>query len=186
MWITRAVTLLSCLFLLNGCAGLFVAGAATTVDVATDTRTTQEIWDDNNIEFEIAGISNKPPFRGHSRIHANSFSGTVLLIGQADSEQLSEDIEKNVRALKGVKKIHNQLRIKQPISFGQISKDSWITTKVKSSLLTDSELNGINIKVITEDGEVFLIGKVTSKQADIASEIARNISGVKQVIKAFY
>lgn len=186
MWFARLIALLICTCSLNGCAGLFVAGAATTVDVVTDTRSTKDILDDNNIEFEIAGISNKPPFREHSRIHANSFNGTVLLIGQANSEQLSEEIEKNVRTIKGVQKVHNQLRIKQPISFGQISKDSWITTKVKSSLLTDSELNGINIKVITEDGEVFLIGRVTPKQGDIASEIARNISGVKQVIKAFY
>ena len=62
MWFARLIALLICTCSLNGCAGLFVAGAATTVDVVTDTRSTKDILDDNNIEFEIAGISNKPPF----------------------------------------------------------------------------------------------------------------------------
>lgn len=60
-----------------------------------------------------------------------------------------------------------------------------ITTKVKSALLTDSELNGVKVKVITEDSEVFLFGYVTAEQANRATDIARNISGVKQVIKGF-
>ncbi|NVD07417.1 BON domain-containing protein [Vibrio sp. JPW-9-11-11] len=171
---------------LTGCAGLLVAGAATTANIVIDPRSTQEIWNDNNIEFEVAGISNKAPFRGNARITASSYDGTVVLMGQANSEKLKHKFENQARDIQGVKTIHNQLRVKAPLSVGEISHDSWITTKVKSALLADSELSGVKIKVITEDKEVFLLGYVSQQHADMATEIARNISGVKQVIRAFY
>lgn len=176
------------IFLLSttGCAGLFVAGAATTASIVIDPRSTQEIWNDNNIEFEVAGIGNKAPFRGNARITASSYNGTVVLMGQANTESLKRDFESQARKIKGVKNIHNQLRVKDPISMGEISHDSWITTKVKSALLANSELNGVKIKVITEDKEVFLLGYVSQQHADIATDIARNTSGVKQVIRAFH
>ncbi len=171
--------------ILSGCAGLFVAGAATTASIVIDPRTTQEIWNDNNIEFEIAGIGNKAPFKSNARVSASSHTGTVVLMGQANTEQLSRELQSRVRDVKGVKEVHNQIRIKQPLSLGEVSNDSWITTKVKSSLLANAELNGVKIKVITEDKEVFLLGYVSQEHADIAVEVARNISGVKQVIRAF-
>lgn len=176
------------LFILTttGCAGLFVAGAATTASIVIDPRTTQEIWNDNNIEFEVAGIGNKSPFRGNARITASSYNGTVVLMGQANTDSLKRDIESQTRKLKGVKEVHNQLRVKAPLSMGEISHDSWITTKVKSALLANSELNGVKVKVITEDKEVFLLGYVSDQHAEIATDVARNISGVKQVVRAFH
>lgn len=180
--------LLLSLFILSttGCAGLFVAGAATTASIVIDPRTTQEIWNDNNIEFEVAGIGNKAPFRGNARVTASSYDGTVVLVGQANTEALKRDLESQTRKIKGVKNVHNQLRVKQPLSMGEISHDSWITTKVKSALLANSDLSGVKIKVITEDREVFLLGYVSQQHADIATDVARNISGVKQVVRAFH
>lgn len=184
---TRIRTLLitALVLSLTGCAGLFVAGAATTANLVIDPRTTQEIWNDNNIEFEITGLGNKAPFRGDARITASAYNGTVVLLGQATTEQLSHQFEERARKVKGVKTIHNQLKIKPPLSVGQISNDSWITTKVKSALLANSELNGVKIKVITEDKEVYLLGYVSQQHAELATDIARNTSGVKQVIRAF-
>ncbi|EEX93200.1 hypothetical protein VIOR3934_02428 [Vibrio orientalis CIP 102891 = ATCC 33934] len=176
------------LFILSttGCAGLFVAGAATTASIVIDPRTTQEIWNDNNIEFEVAGIGNKAPFRGNARVTASSYDGTVILVGQANTEALKRDLESQTRKIKGVNNVHNQLRVKPPLSMGEISHDSWITTKVKSAMLANSELSGVKIKVITEDREVFLLGYVSQQHADIATDVARNISGVKQVVRAFH
>jgi osmotically-inducible protein OsmY len=165
---------------------LFVAGAATTASIVIDPRTTQEIWNDNNIEFEVAGIGNKAPFRGNARVTASSYDGTVILVGQANTEALKRDLESQTRKIKGVNNVHNQLRVKQPLSMGEISHDSWITTKVKSALLANSDLSGVKIKVITEDREVFLLGYVSQQHADIATDVARNISGVKQVVRAFH
>lgn len=181
----KALFLTLTLLATSGCAGLFVAGAATTAAIVIDTRSTQEIWQDNNIEFEVAGVTNKAPYRGKVRVIASSYKGTVVLMGQAQTQELLEQFEHQASKVKGVHEIFNQVKIKAPLSVGEISHDSWITTKVKSALLTDSALTGVKIKVITEDNEVFLLGYVSHAHADKAAEIARNISGVKRVIKAF-
>ncbi|MFH4813314.1 BON domain-containing protein [Vibrio alginolyticus] len=181
----RSLVILLTALSLSGCAGLFIAGAATTANIVTDTRTTKQIWQDNNIEFEVAAIGNKAPFKGEVRVVASSYNGTVVLMGQAPTQDLILALERRAREVSGVKVIHNQIKQKEPLTVTQISNDSWITTKVKSALLTDSELNGVKVKVITEDGDVFLFGYVTPEQGDRATEIARNISGVKQVIKGF-
>lgn len=170
---------------LSGCAGIFIAGAATTANIVTDTRTTKEIWNDNNIEFEVAAITNKQPYRGSVRVTASSYRGSLVLMGQATTDAERRSFESQAKDVPGVETIHNQIRVKEPLSVSAISKDSWITTKVKSALLANSELNGIKVKVITEDSEVFLLGLVSREHADIATEVARNISGVKQVIRAF-
>ena len=181
----RCLVILLTMFSLSGCAGLFIAGAATTANIVTDTRTTKEIWQDNNIEFEIAALGNKAPFKGQVRVVASSYNGTVVLMCQAPTQVLVNDLESKARDVEGVKNVHNQIKLKKPLSVTEISNDSWITTKVKSALLTDSGLNGVKVKVITEDSEVFLFGYVTAEQANRATDIARNISGVKQVIKGF-
>ncbi|WP_045370015.1 BON domain-containing protein [Vibrio campbellii] len=181
----RSLVILCAALSMSGCAGLFIAGAATTANIVTDTRTTKEIWQDNNIEFEVAAIGNKAPFKGKARVVASSYNGTVVLMGQAPTQDLINEFENKAREVKGVKNIHNQIKPKEPLSVTQISNDSWITTKVKSALLTDSELNGVKVKVITEDSDVFLFGYVTPAQSERATEIARNISGVKQVVKGF-
>tara|TARA_B100001057_G_scaffold500698_1_gene617237 strand:+ start:3543 stop:4148 length:606 start_codon:yes stop_codon:yes gene_type:complete len=170
---------------LSGCAGIFIAGAATTANIVTDTRTTKEIWNDNNIEFEVAAITNKQPYRGSVRVTASSYRGSVVLMGQATTDAERRSFESQAKDVPGIETIHNQIRVKEPLSVSAISKDSWITTKVKSALLANSELNGIKVKVITEDSEVFLLGLVSREHADIATEVARNISGVKKVIRAF-
>ncbi|PMH39797.1 hemolysin [Vibrio sp. 10N.286.49.B3] len=185
MTLFRSALLMIAALSLTGCAGLFIAGATTTVNLVTDPRSTQEIWQDNNIDFEIASISNDPAYRNKARVLGSTYRGSIVLMGQAETAQLSQQVEQKAREVKGVKKVHNQVRIKAPLTVSQISNDTWITTKVKSALLTKTELNGIKIKVITEDSEVFLLGYVSKEHAQIASDIARNTSGVKQVILGF-
>lgn len=151
----------------------------------TDNRTPAEIWNDNNIEFEAAALSNKPPFNGKVRVAANSFRGKVVLIGQASTQELSQEIAQRVEKVKGVNKVYNQIRIQEMIGITQMSHDSWITTKVKSALFSNADLKGAKVKVITENGEVFLFGYVTAEHANIATETARNVAGVKHVIRGF-
>ncbi|ENM5826182.1 BON domain-containing protein [Vibrio metoecus] len=179
--------LILCVLLVNltGCAGLFIAGAATTATIVTDPRSTQEIWQDNNVELEVAGLANKEPYRKDTRISAVAYRGTVVLLGQSRSDAILDQFIAQARQVKGVKELHNQVQIKAPLSVGEISNDSWITTKVKSALLTKAELNGIKVKVVTEDRVVYLFGYVSPEHADMAIEVARNIIGVKQVVKAF-
>jgi osmotically-inducible protein OsmY len=81
--------------------------------------------------------------------------------------------------------IHNQVRIAAVTSITTQSNDVWLTSKVKSTLLASGAVNGKDVKVVTENAEVFLLGLVSVKEADIVVEIVRNISGVVRVIKAF-
>lgn len=177
--------LVACLLSLQGCAGIFVAGAATTAAVVTDPRSTQEQWQDKQLELEVTGIGNKAPFPGKARVSAIAYQGKILLIGQAVDENTKSQLEQQIRSLNNVKVLHNQIRVRELLTLSNISNDSWITTKVKSALLTNKELNGIKVKVNTEDSEVFLSGYIAREHADIATDVARNISGVKQVIRAF-
>ena len=180
---------LSALFLsvvlLQGCAGLFIAGAATTASVATDNRTIKEQLSDKNLSLEATGLVNKSPFQYNMRVNAVTYNGKILLIGQAKDTQINQMFEKQIKEMKGINTVYNQIRIRPLLTFTQINNDSWITTKVKSSLLAKSELNGIKISVFTEAEEVFLVGFVTEEQGDLATEVARNIIGVKGVIKVF-
>ena len=82
--------------------------------------------------------------------------------------------------------VYDQIHIAPPISLGQVAKDTWITTKVKAKLLTSQQLVDADIKVITEDGEVFLFGYVTPEQGKNAAEIARHIEGVRRVIQGWF
>ena len=117
---------------LSGCAGIFIAGAATTANLVTDTRTTKEIWNDNNIEFEVAAITNKQPYRGNVRITASSYRGSVVLMGQATTDSERRAFENQAKDVAGVESIHNQVRVKEPLTISAISNDSWITTKAVS------------------------------------------------------
>lgn len=171
--------------LLQGCAGLFIAGAATTASVVTDNRTMKEQLTDQNLSLEVTGLANKAPFQYNMRVSAVAYNGKVLLIGQAKDANINQQFEKKIRNMDGVNTVYNQIRIRPLLTFTQINNDSWITTKVKSSLLAKSELNGIKISVFTEAQEVFLVGFVTEEQGNIATEVTRNIKGVKGVIKAF-
>ncbi|MBL4828805.1 MAG: BON domain-containing protein [Aliivibrio sp.] len=184
----KSIKLISLLFIitsLQGCAGLFIAGAATTAMVITDQRSTKLILKEKDLEFKITGITNKEPYRFNTRISANVYNGRTLLIGQAKTENLKQKLAQQVQAMDGVKVLYNKIEVREPLTFTEVNNDIWITTKVKSSLLTESELNSINIKVITENGYVYLIGFVTPEQSDIATEVARNIKGVKGVVRAF-
>ena len=181
----RKLIILCAIISLNGCAGLFIAGAATTANLMTDTRTAKDIWQDNQNELDIASIGDQAAYKDKVRVVATSYDGNVVLMGQAPTQALSHSFEQQARQIKSIKNLYNEVKLKAPITMQQRNTDSWITTKVKSALLTDRQLSTIKIKVITEDSDVFLFGYVTSEQANKAADIARNIAGVKRVIKAF-
>lgn len=150
-----------------------------------DTRSSTAEWRDTQLVIKVAGVVNKAPFQGNARLNAVSYDGNLLLIGQIKTEPLKKTLLEKIYEIKGVNKVYDQIRINAPLSLSQVSKDTWLTTKVKSALIASKKLRNVNIKVITEDSEIFLLGYLTHEQANEATNIARNISGVKQVIKGF-
>ncbi|MDD9195245.1 BON domain-containing protein [Aliivibrio sp. S3MY1] len=185
MKLVKLSALLLSAILLQGCAGLFIAGAATTASVVTDNRSMKEQLSDKNLSLEATGLVNKAPYQYNMRVNAVTYNGKILLMGQAKDAQLNQKFEQQIKNMSGINTVYNQIQIRPLLTFSQINNDSWITTKVKSTLLAKPELNGIKISVFTEAQEVFLVGFVTKEQGNIAAEVARNIKGVKEVIKAF-
>ena len=109
----------------------------------------------------------------------------VLLYGQATTEAQRQQIVQIAAATTDVKQVYNQIRIAPALTFEQVSKDSWLTTKVKTSILNIKDIEPLHIKVVTEAAEVFLIGRVTRVEGDKLAEAARYVVGVNKVIKVF-
>ena len=177
---------ISLTLLLQACAAAVVAGGASAVTSASDRRTLGSQIDDSSIVVKAKrAIEANKTLEAQAHINVNSYNGILLLTGQAPNQDLVNTASQLVQGIQGVKDVQNQIRVGNPISFTTRSRDSWITTRVKSLLVADKEISALNIKVITESGEVFLMGLVSSSEADKAVEIARHVNGVSRVIKAF-
>lgn len=182
--------ILSSAFLLQGCVTATVAGiagaTAVATKVATDPRTVGTQIDDETLEEKVLyAINQDQQLKAEARINVISYNGRILLIGQVPNEHLKNIATSLVNGVNHVIETYNELRIGSKISLAQISQDSWITTQIKSKLFISNQVKSSDVKVITENGEVFLMGNLTKQQASSAAEIARNISGVKKVIKVF-
>ena len=172
--------------MLPGCVAAVLGGAAAGTKVATDPRTMGTQVDDETLEVKVENALEKDAqIKSEARVNAVSYSARVLLIGQVPSESTKETATSLAKGVEGVTDVYNELRVGPKITIGQISKDSWITTQIKSKMLVDDRVKTTDVKVITENGEVFLLGNVTQSQADAAAEIASKISGVQKVVKVF-
>lgn len=172
---------------LQGCiTTAVVTSAAVATKVATDPRTTGTQVDDEILEEKVAyNINKDAQIKEEARINVVAYNGKVLLIGQAPSMDVVENAKNLAAGAEGVTEIYNEIRQGEKIGFGQITQDSWITTQVKSKLLVNGEVKATEVKVVTENGEVFLLGKVSQNQANAAAEVARNVGGVTKVVKVF-
>lgn len=173
------------LALLPGCAPVIVGGAAAgAVAVADDRRTTGTIVDDEGIELKIGkAIADEAKLREQTHINVTSFNGLVLLSGEVATATQRDQAERLARAVPKVRRVANHLTIGPASSLASRSRDSWLTTKVKSQLLADQDVPGNQIKVVTEAQTVYLLGLVTRSQGDRAGAITRHTSGVKRVVK---
>ncbi|WP_133543460.1 division/outer membrane stress-associated lipid-binding lipoprotein [Mesocricetibacter intestinalis] len=172
--------------LLQGCIAALAGGAAVATKVGTDPRTVGTQVDDETLELKVASAVRKDEqIKREGRVVTVSYSNRILLIGELPNESLKEVATGLAKGVEGVQEVYNEMRVGAPIGFTQQSKDSWITTQIKSKMLVDSAVKATDVKVITENNEVFLLGNVTPAQGDAAAEIARNISGVQKVVKVF-
>ncbi|MEP1742143.1 MAG: BON domain-containing protein [Kangiellaceae bacterium] len=180
------LTLMACCFVMTGCAGLFVAGAATGAVASQDRRTVPAQLEDENIEIKsTTSLFEDDEIWRDTNIDVISYNGVLLLVGQAPTASLKRRAKKEVESIPNIRKIYNQIRVAAPISFFAKRNDEFLTSKVKSSMLFTEDFPSSKIKVVTENSEVFLLGLVTPDEANKAVEIARNVDGVSRVIKVF-
>ncbi|MCG9695363.1 BON domain-containing protein [Shewanella sp. Isolate11] len=178
--------LIAIVLMLQGCAGAVLVGTVGGAMMINDERSFSTQLDDTNADFQISSeLAKHDDLRNQTNITGVAMNGNVLMIGQAPNSMLRDKAINLVKALNLGGKIHNQIRIGNPTSFTTRSNDTWITTKVKTRMINDKELDTTRIKVVTENGEVFLLGVVPRDQADLAVDITRNTAGVRKVIKVF-
>jgi osmotically-inducible protein OsmY len=173
--------------LLQGCVGAVVVGsAAVATKTATDPRSVGTQVDDGTLEARVENaLSKDEQLKKETRIVATAYQGKVLLTGQAPNSELTSRAKQIALGVEGAAEVYNEIRQGTPVSLGTASVDTWITTKVRSQLLTSDTVKSSNVKVATENGEVFLLGLVTQKEGQSAAQIASQISGVKHVTTAF-
>lgn len=171
---------------LNGCAVAAVSGAATGLAVVNDRRSTGAIVEDQSNEFKALKVclQNKEVWN-KSHISAVSYNKTLLLVGQTPNDAYKQELENDIKKSVKVHSVHNELTVKEPISMMTRSEDSWITTQIKAKMFGKKGLNPSRIKVITEDGIVYLMGLTTEEEEIKATEIARSTSGVQKVVQIF-
>lgn len=178
-----ATLALAALPLLQGCFPLIAAGAGTAAMVAVDRRQPDVVLGDQRIELSASNrISER--FR-EAHVNVISFNRVVLLTGEAQTAQMKADIERLVAEITEVKSVVNELQVAGPSSFGSRSNDTYLTGKVKASFLGADKFSPNDVKVVTEASVVYLMGLVTRKEADDATEAARSTGGVQKVVRVF-
>ncbi|WP_297205473.1 division/outer membrane stress-associated lipid-binding lipoprotein [uncultured Pluralibacter sp.] len=173
--------------MLQGCIAAAVVGTtAVGTKTATDARTVGTQVDDGTLELRVnSALSKDEQLKKEARVSVMAYQGKVLLMGQAPSTSLAQQAKQIAMGVDGASEVFNEIRQGQPIGLGTASSDTWITTKVRSQLLSSDQVKSSSVKVSTENGEVFLMGLVTPREGQAAADIASRVSGVQHVTTAF-
>ena len=170
--------------LLAGCAPLMVGGVVMTGVVATDRRTTGSQVEDEGIELKVASAINKEL---GERVHLNvtSYNRRVLLTGEIRSEADRSRATLLAQSQENVSQVVNDLAIGAASSLSQRTKDTVTSGQLKAAFVDAKDLQASAVKVVTERGVVYLMGRVTAREAQRATDIARGTSGVAKVVRVF-
>ena len=170
--------------LLQGCFPVVAAGVGSAAMVAVDRRQPDVMLGDERIEL-TASQRISVAVKDQAHVNVTAFNQTLLITGEAISARIKADIEKMVAEIPQVKSVVNELQVAGPSSFSARSNDTYLTGRVKAAFITGNKFSANDVKVVTEDGVVYLLGMVTRKEADDATEVARAIGGVKKVVRVF-
>lgn len=184
--IVKALVISSVLGSLGGCAALVVGGViAGTTMVATDRRTSGSQLNDEGIEIR-ANNRLKEKFGERGNFSVTSYNGRVLLTGEVGGNSDKLAAEQLVFQIENVKLVVNELAIAGSTStLQERGNDTYITSKVKASLIEAKDVSSTAFKVVTERGVVYLMGRVSQREADRGTDIARSVTGVVKVVRSF-
>jgi osmotically-inducible protein OsmY len=169
---------------LSGCAAVVVGGAVGTAMMAVDRRSAGTQLEDQAIELKaVTRIRDTVGERGH--INAVSYNRMVLLTGEVASEADRTALEQAVSRIENVRSTVNELAVMGSSSLTARSNDTILTSKVKASFVDAKDLQASVLKVVTERATVYLMGRVSEREANRAAEVARGVSGVQKVVKVF-
>ena len=167
---------------LSACAPVILGGAVMGSFMATDRRTSGAQVEDEGIELRGASrIRDNLGDRGH--INITSYNRQVLLTGEVPSAQDKQLVEQVISKVENVRSIVNEVGVLGTSTLTQRSSDTLVTGRVKASMVDAKDLFSNAFKVVTERGTTYLMGRVTQREADRATDIARNTSGVHKVVR---
>lgn len=169
--------------LLGACAPLIVGGAVVGgALMVTDRRTSGTQVEDQSIELKaLTRVRETIGDRGH--VNTTSYNRLVLLTGEVGSEADKAAIEQSIARIEGVRSVVNELGVMGNSSVTSRSNDTILTSKVKASFVDAKDVFANAFKVVTERGTVYLMGRVTEREANRASDIARGVAGVQKVVR---
>ena len=184
--ITTATLLVAALgATLSACAPLVVGGAAVGALVAVDRRTSGAQLDDQGIELRSNNRLKDELGDARARVAVTSYNRRVLLTGEAASEAVKTQITQIVSGVSNVRDVINELGVTSSPTLKERASDTLITGRLKASLVDAKDLAASAFKVVTERGTVYLMGRVTQREADRATDLARNTPGVTRVVRTF-
>ncbi|AOW11585.1 hypothetical protein LPB72_22900 [Hydrogenophaga crassostreae] len=171
-----------CLASLSACTTLVVGGALTGAMVAVDRRSSGAQLDDQGIELRGSNRL-RDQMGNRARVSVTSYNRHVLLTGEAASEAAKAEAGEILKSMDNVGPIYNELGVTNSPSFTEKASDSLLTGRVKAGLVEIRELSTNAFKVVSERGTVYLMGRVTQKEADMATEVARTTKGAMRVVR---
>jgi osmotically-inducible protein OsmY len=170
---------------LSGCAALFIGGAFVGgALIVTDRRTSGTQIDDQSIELKANSRARElVGDRGH--VNTTSYNRLVLVTGEVATEADKAAVEQSISRIENVRSVFNELGVTGISSLNSRSADTILTSKVKASLVDAKDILANVFKVVTERGTVYLMGRVTEREAARATEIAQRVPGVQKVVRVF-
>ncbi len=171
-------------FLLQGCFPIVAAGVGTGVVMSQDRRAHRTFLEDQKLESRIANLISRE-FTGVMHVNVTCFNLQVLLTGEVPEEYSRAEIGKIVAKVDKVRSVINELVISSNSSLLSRGNDSLVSSSVKFRFLHDSRFNPEHIKVVTENGTVYLMGIVYHAEGNAAADVASRTTSVKRVVKLF-
>ncbi len=180
----KAISALLLVSTLGACAPLMIAGVAGTAMVASDRRTSGAQLEDESFELRAqARIRDNLGERVH--VNVTSFNRQVLLTGEVTTEKDRQAVLQLVERIENVKAVVNELAVMPLSTLSERSNDLLIVARVKASFVDSRDLFANAFKVVTERGTVYLMGRVTQREANSATQYTRNVGGVNKVVRLF-
>lgn len=182
-WLVVIVALVS-VPMLQGCFTAAAVGVGAVVTSANDRRTAGTQIEDEGIELRS---SNRIGERWGDKVHVNvtAFNRSVLLTGEVADQATRAEVEKLVASVQNVRGITSEIAVAGVAAMPARANDSYLTSKVKARFVDANTFNPFQVKVVTENATVYLLGVVTEAEAKSATEIARTTGGVRKVVRLF-
>lgn len=172
--------------LLTGCGSVLATFESDAIEEDPGERTlAQQVLDESIETKAIVNIRAADDAFDKASFNVVSFNGYVLITGEVPNQALKDQAANVLRQIEGVRRIYNELTVGPNSDAEAIANDAWVTTKVKTALLTASNTPAVRVKVITENGVVYLMGLLTPEEADRVAKATAGVIGVQRVVRLF-